>query len=260
MHRAHDYRFLVERWKAVAAKTGLRLEKLVTVGKHNLFFLRTKSLEEGNGIYLSAGIHGDEPASTEALIAWAERNVSQLRKIPLLIFPCLNPWGLVQNCRLSEDGDDLNRSFHRDELPLIAAMKRVVGAHRFAVSMMLHEDYDGQGLYLYEVQRLKPFWGEGLIQAASAAIPIEGRMQVDGRKAVAGVIRRKFDFKRFEKIGYPEAIWLHLSHSDRTFTVETPSEFALEQRVEAHVAVIRECVRRVGENGAGKTSDFRRSI
>ena len=44
-------------------------------------------------------------------------------------------------------------------------------------------------------------------------------------------------------MGYPEAIWLHLYHSLRTFTVETPSEFALEQRVAAHVAVLDEVAR-----------------
>ena len=51
--------------------------------------------------------------------------------------------------------------------------------------------------------------------------------------------------KRFARIGHPEALWLHLKHSNRTFTVETPSEFALERRVAAHIAVIEEMVRRV---------------
>jgi hypothetical protein len=45
-------------------------------------------------------------------------------------------------------------------------------------------------------------------------------------------------------MGYPEAIWLHLHHAARSLTIETPSEFALEKRVAAQVAVIGECVRR----------------
>jgi hypothetical protein len=59
------------------------------------------------------------------------------------------------------------------------------------------------------------------------------------------VIRRRFDVKRFTRIGYPEAIWLHLHHSLRAITLETPAEFAIEQRVAAQMAVIDDCVQRV---------------
>jgi hypothetical protein len=110
---------------------------------------------------------------------------------------------------------------------------------------MLHEDYDGQGLYLYEIKRELPYWGEELLDAARPVIPIEGRVRIDGRKSAAGVVRRRMELKRFTALGYPEAIWLHLHGSRRTFTVETPSEFALAQRVAAHKLVIEECVRRL---------------
>ena len=59
-------------------------------------------------------------------------------------------------------------------------------------------------------------------------------------------MRRKVNMKTFVKIGFPEAIHLHLFHSKRTFTIETPSEFALGQRVAAHVAIIDECVKFIG--------------
>ncbi len=68
---------------------------------------------------------------------------------------------------------------------------------------------------------------------------------VDGRKAAAGLIRRRIRAGMFDKIGYPEAIWLHLKHADRSLTLETPSEFALADRIAAQIAVIEECVRRV---------------
>ncbi len=250
MQRSHDYRFLVQRWRAVARTARLKMERLTPPGRFEVFCLRTRALAPTGGIYLSAGIHGDEPASSEALITWAEQNAARLRDLPLLVFPCLNPWGLVNNCRFSEAGDDLNRSFHRDEIPVIAAVKSVIAGHRFAVSLMLHEDYDGQGLYLYEIQRETPYWGEALLAKARKIIPIEGRGCVDGWKAAAGLVRRTINFKRFNRVGYPEAIWLHLYHSDRTFTAETPSEFALPQRVAAHVSIVEECVRRTTGGGS----------
>jgi len=244
-HRAHEYRHLVERWRAVARKTGTPLRRLVRVDGYEHFYLRTPALAETGGIYFSAGIHGDEPASTEALITWAQQQGRKLRNLPLLLLPCLNPWGLVQNVRANVHGADLNRSFHRSDLPVIDAVKRAVAGYQFDAAAMLHEDYDGQGVYLYEIQRVQPYWGEALLSAARAHLPIDPRKWIDGRKAANGIHRRRIDKRRFAHIGYPEAIWLHLEHSERTFTIETPSEFALERRVAAHLAVIEEIVRRV---------------
>ena len=244
MLSAHDYRHLVGRWRRLAESTGVKLSPLCRAGKFRLFYLRTPALKKDGGIYVSAGIHGDEPAATEALITWAERNSRRLSKIPLLLFPCLNPWGLSNNSRFSEEGLDLNRSFHRDELPLIAAVKLAAASHNFDCALMMHEDYDGQGLYIYEVERRTPFWAEDLLNSARPVIPIEGRTEVDGFRANAGIIRRKINLRRFDRIGYPEAIWLHREHSQRTFTVETPSEFDIGRRVEAHAAVLDEVIRK----------------
>jgi len=244
-HRAHDYRHLIERWRTVARKSGVPLRRLVRADGYEHFYLRTPALTETGGIYFSAGIHGDEAGSTEALITWAERQGRKLRHLPLLLLPCLNPWGLVLNIRLNKQGADLNRSFHRTDLPVIEAVKRIVAGHQFAASLMLHEDYDGQGIYLYEVQHIPPYWGEALLKAARAHLPTDPRIWIDGRKAARGIHRRRIDKKRFEQIGYPEAVWLHFEHSARSFTVETPSEFALDRRVAAHMAVIEEVVRRV---------------
>ncbi len=214
---------------------------------------RPSEADPASGVYVSAGIHGDEPGSTEGLITWAEAQTpGRLRKLPLLLLPCLNPWGLVNNRRCTAADVDLNRSFHLEKkLPVIRALKALVAPYQLAASLMLHEDYDGQGVYLYEVQRPGrsrgpnvPFWGEALLTAARAHLPTDPRPKIDGRKVAAGVHRRRIDFKRFAKIGYPEAIWLHLEHSARTFTVETPSEFAMEARVDAQVAMIEETVRR----------------
>ncbi len=245
MHFAHDYRRLINRWRAVARGCGLPLRRLPMAGRPDQFYLRTTALGTEGGIYLSAGIHGDEPAATEALVSWAEAQGAKLNDLPLLIFPCLNPWGLTHNSRFSEKGEDLNRLFHQDAHPLIAAVKAVVGTRKFAVALLLHEDYDGQGIYIYEIQRTLPYWGEALLETARPVISIEGRPMVDGRKATDGLIRRKLSRKFFDRIGYPEAIWLHFEHSDRTFTIETPSEFALPQRVAAHRVIIEESVRRV---------------
>jgi hypothetical protein len=249
-HRVHHYGTLVQRWRAVARTAGARLQRFATAGSDPLYFFKTPALGAHGGLYVSAAIHGDEPATNEALITWAEKHARRLARWPLLLFPCLNPWGLRNNIRLDADGVDLNRAFHRHELPVITALKKVVAPHQFDLAVMLHEDFDGEGFYLYEIKRHLPFWGEDLLAVASRRMPIDPRRKIDGRNARAGLIRRRFDRALFERIGFPEAIWLHEFHAHRALTLETPSEFALEKRVRTHVAMLDECARRLGFQSA----------
>jgi hypothetical protein len=246
-HSAHDYRFLVARWRRVAKASGLTMRAFAQESGYPVFCVRSKRLPQSGGIYLSAGIHGDEPAGTEALITWAEQNRERLGDMPCLLFPCLNPWGLVNNSRRDAQGRDLNRVFHHDEAGAIHALKRMIKSHQFLLALSLHEDYDARGVYLYEIERDKPFWGEGMLEAARPFLPIEGRTSIEGRKAIGGLVRRKIKLARFRRLGFPESVYLHIHHAHRTFTFETPSEFALEQRVAAHIAIIEECLRRIEE-------------
>ena len=243
MRSSHDYRRLVARWRKVASEAGIPLRVLARAGKHTLYFLESPALADSGGIYMSAAIHGDEPASSEALLVWAEKNARRLAKLPVLLFPVLNPHGLLNNTRTDTDGADLNRLFHLDDDPVINAIKRVVAQRQFALALMLHEDYDAEGYYAYEVKRERPFWGEALLKVAGRLIAIDLRAKIDGRTSRAGLIRRRFQKALFLKMGYPEAIWLHEGHARRSLTVESPSEFALERRVRAHCGVIEECVR-----------------
>ena len=241
--RCHDYDFLVQRWRKIARASGLNMIAFAEAGGYPVWMLTSRSSPEG-GVYLSAGIHGDEPAGTEALVRWAESNTSLLRNLPCLIFPCLNPWGLENNSRADEEGRDLNRTFQHNDVPHIQALKAFIKSRRFALALHLHEDYDAHGFYLYELEREEPFWGEELVKIARKLIPIESRATIDGRKvSKAGLLRRKIDVKKFTAI--PEAVYLHLHHTERTFTFETPSEFALDQRVAVQMALIDACIRRV---------------
>ncbi len=244
MARPHDDKLLIDRWRAVARKARLRLRRFGQSSGLPVHFLRTGRAGDPRTIHLSAGIHGDEPAGSEALIVWAEKNWRQLRAHPFLIFPCLNPWGLRNNSRTDRFGRDLNREFGKARpCSPVRELKQVLRGEEFALSLTLHEDYDAQGLYIYEVQRDRPFWGEELLDMARPLIAIETRECIDGRKANAGLVRRHIDLKRFPLV--PEAIYLHLKHARRTFTIETPSEFALQTRVAAQVAMVEECLRRV---------------
>lgn len=239
--RAHDYRFLMRRWRAAASSAELRLEKYSEAGGWDLYCLASRRKKpETPSIYLSAGIHGDEAATTEGLIEWAQANADMLRALNLLIFPCLNPWGLVNNSRRDPDGRDLNRSFHTSAVPQIAAQMQWITGCAFDLALNLHEDYDALGLYIYELQRLRPYWGESLLQAAAEHIPPDPRRKIEGRVARAGIVRRSITPDLMPE--WPEAFVLYFQKAARIFTVETPSEFHLDDRVDAQFKIICQAV------------------
>ena len=127
---------------------------------------------------------------------------------------------------------------------MITAMKGIVGKRRFAASVHLHEDFDGEGLYLYELAR-GDSWGEALLTAARPILATDPRKRIDRWSAKAGLIRPRLRKQRYERVGHPEALWLFCRHTDHTFTIETPSEIDIERRVAAQVAVLAEVARKV---------------
>ena len=108
-------------------------------------------------VYLSAGIHGDEPAPVEGLIRWAEASLAKLESWNWMIFPCLNPWGLERNIRFDAEGRDLNRFYDSRKVLQINAQRALMRGARFDAAATLHEDYDSRGFYLYEVAAKRPY-------------------------------------------------------------------------------------------------------
>lgn len=195
----------------------------------------------GPSLYLSAGIHGDEPAATEGLVAWCDKRATALASCNVLIFPCLNPWGLKNNDRHDARGRDLNRGYRRRNIEVIAGQKQILRGRNFDAAVMLHEDFDAHGVYLYEIKGDRPFWGESLLAAAGRHLPVEPRKKIEGRSARGGLIRRSVSRNSMPE--HPEAFFLRFRHTGRSLTFETPSEFSLGARVRAHGAVLDEVLR-----------------
>ena len=156
LHQAHDPDQLARRWDRLSARCGLRMETLGRHDGHPIHAVVSPALAATGGLYLSAGIHGDEPASVQGLLAWAERQGKALGRLPVLILPCLNPWGLLQNRRTDAADVDVNRRWQTDCHPVVLAVRHRIRDHRFALALSLHEDYDATGVYIYEPHRARP--------------------------------------------------------------------------------------------------------
>lgn len=184
------------------------------------------------GLYLSAGIHGDEPAGAEALSAWAEGAARGfLRRAPITVVPCWNPWGLAHNSRWDARGRDRNRCFDKRSPAVVARLRRLLRAESFRAGLALHEDYEATGVYLYATGRAARISAEQILAAASRGLPVETRRCVDTMPCERGIIRRERPPRGLD--GLPESLWLHRSGCPAVFTLETPSEWDIRVRVAA---------------------------
>lgn len=246
-HRAHDARHLIQRWRVLANHAGCKVQALCEVEGLPVIALESAVAQAGApAVYLSSGVHGDEPGSAWGLLTWAEKRVRELKTGAFLIAPCLNPVGLRLNTRADHRGLDINRRFHDAEDVICGPWQRWISGRAMRFGLCLHEDYDAQGIYLYELNHARQTAGHGIIDRCSRVIAADPRTSIDGQRARNGVIRRRTMPTHLP--GMPEAIELHVRGCPVTMTFETPSEFDLDRRVRAQVRFIEAATEALSES------------
>ncbi len=214
-----------------------------------LIALARRGSPGGPRLYLSAGIHGDEPAPPRALLALLESGFFD-SACDWFICPLLNPAGMVRGTRENADGRDLNRDYRSPQSAEIQA--HIAWLQRqppFDLTLCLHEDWEATGFYLYELNPDgRASLADRIIAAVRPVCPIDPAAIIDGRPAAGGIIRPNPDPARREL--WPEAIYLHVHHTRVGYTLETPSLLPLAQRVAAHVAAVTAIRPEFGVSGA----------
>jgi murein peptide amidase A len=193
-------------------------------------------------IYVSSGVHGDEPAPPWAVLRMMESGLFDDRA-HWFVCPLLNPSGYRLGTRENGQGIDLNRDYRDTESPEIRAhvgwLQHQPG---FDLSLCLHEDWETTGFYLYELNTGNtPTLADAIIEAARTQGPIESATWIDGRESCApGIIRPDADPLLRDR--WPEAIYLRQHHGHLGYTLETPSTAPLEIRVAIHHAAVAAAV------------------
>jgi len=133
-------------------------------------------------IYLSGGIHGDEPAGPLAILKLFQQN-QWPDDLGFWIIPCLNPGGFLLSRRENEDGMDLNRDYRSPKTELVRAHVAWLNHQpRFDVTLLLHEDWESSGFYLYELNpELKPSISDAIIDKVKEVCPINTSPVIEGR-------------------------------------------------------------------------------
>ena len=194
-------------------------------------------------VYFSSGIHGNEFAGPPALLELLRR-VDFFAAFDVTIFPILNPDGVAHGTRENADGVDLNRDYRALKSAEIAShVEALKTLGRFDAAMMLHEDFEGVGAYLYELnEALPPTLGGEIIAAMGRHVPIDERPIIEEVAARGGVLQRRDIVLKHGRIedrpDWPEAIYLSINHTQVSYTTETPGPFPLEARVRAQIAAL----------------------
>ncbi len=195
----------------------------------------------GNGprIYLSAGIHGDEPAGPLALLALLYAGFFG-GNAHWILCPALNPEGLAAATRENAAKVDLNRDYWLRSSPEVLAHARWLDALATPdLFISLHEDWESTGFYFYEINLSddQPGRAHQILDAVRPWFQPEPGPEIDGHDSrEPGWIYHAADPDLPE--GWPEAIYLAKKGCPISFTFETPSQAPLEKRVAAHVAAV----------------------
>ena len=193
---------------AAATEHGFREEKFGDTEADSLLAFTKHTPGPRPRIYISSGIHGDEPAPPVALLS------------------------LIRGGFFDER--DLNRDFLDRKTPEIHALTHWLNRQPcFDLCICLHEDWESQGFYLYEVNRSgSSAYASEILEAVKPALPIEPATMIDERPIdEPGIIRPVND--PLLRIDWPETIYLINHHTSLGYTLETPSALPMEKRIHA---------------------------
>ncbi len=229
-------------FSSAAQAAGFSQQEFGAVLGHPLSAFTRRTAGPRPRIYLSAGMHGDEPAPPWALLQLMREGFFDAR-CTWFVCPLLNPTGFLRGTRENHAGVDLNRDYKSLRSEEVQAHVRWLRLQpNFDLILCLHEDWEAQGFYLYELNPLNlPSLANVLIDTARAHGPVETATVIDGREsAEPGIIRPVND--PLLRDTWPEAIYLRHHHGPLDYTLETPSVLPLAQRIATQRAVVRAAV------------------
>jgi len=231
-----------------AATHGWTSEPLPPATTPRMAYRRAARTPGAPRLYVSAGMHGDEPAGPLAAARLLREN--DWPEADLWLIPCLNPEGMRTGTRGNAQGVDLNRDYRNPQCAeTLGHIEWLRQQPRFDLTLLLHEDWESHGFYTYEVnpgraRSLAP----DIIAAAGTVCPVDPSPVIDGREiSEPGILRPMITPE--ERPDWPEAFWLMANRGRLSYTLEAPSDWPLAVRAEALVRAVRAALRAFTQNG-----------
>ena len=227
-----DIDTVLQRALAAAKAHDWSVELFPNAGDLPLYGFARLAKEPRLTVYISTGIHGDEPAGPLALVELLEANAWP-SGVNLIACPCLNPTGFPNNTRENRTGTDLNRDYRHIESGEVQAHTAWIdGLPNFDFGICLHEDWEANGFYLYELNPDNlPAVSKDVIDAVDQACPIDRSERIDDRPARGGILKPVVSPNA--RSLWPEAFYIVLKKTRLSYTLEAPSDFPMPTRIKA---------------------------
>lgn len=211
--------------------------QLTVAGESDGYPLYVMRFGCGEPIWLSAGIHGEEPGSVAGMLRFLECSAHRwMETFAMTVMPCLNPWGYERGIRGDEAQRDLNRQFRNDAVPLVKIVNDVLQKPKLALD--LHEDCDFFGFYLYEISERDRF-GPKIVEAVRAVGPISDGTdwpEPDIEDGIAMPRRHRDENFRQAMLEWEQwpIAWPLFLAAGHVMTIETPGRQPLDLRAAMH--------------------------
>lgn len=206
-------------------------------------FVKKSKNPNAKCVYLTSGVHGDEPAGPLAIEKLIAENFFY-ENIHWIISPLLNPDGFNQEKRENAQGIDLNRDYFHLRSDEVKNHKQWLENQTVPDLMLsLHEDWESTGYYFYEINTKEdqPNQIHTLKNALNQVMPCEPELIIDDHEVrEAGWIYHAAVPDEFEC--WPEAIFMANRGCPISLTMETPSTLELEQRINTHICFVKTAV------------------
>lgn len=231
----------IDRLKEAAQRAGFTYATYGEIGEISLPVFTRHHADDAPEIYISSGVHGDEPAGPMAVLELLRKNALPT-DANLTLFPMVNPNGLEAGTRENADGVDLNRDYGTEPVAYeTRSQLEWIGSQNYHVTLCLHEDYDGEGFYVYahSVDHDGPDFAQIAIDAATPFTGVDGRTEIDEMPARDGKMFPPIDIIDPNRPDLPEALRLLFRHNAQvSVTTETPSCQPITSRIQAQCAVV----------------------
>ena len=230
----HDFNRLSRRLEVLDLEE-MEMETAGFVDDYAIYCIRLGGRPRGRKrVLLSGGVHGDEPAGPEAVLAFLERKPAELlRAFTFLVLPCVNPWGYVHNRRENRLGQDINRSFSESGVSEGEIARGILSGKRFDLYVDFHEDWEAAGFYMYEGRHDEQWAGPSVIRAVENV----GIIDPDGEDDENDVPISRGVYQVAPSWGTGGVVpYVYHHHADHVLIFETPTAWPMTQRIAAHLA------------------------